>query len=123
MNQHHQAQWDNVIPRKIVDSEDGPDGGAVLLVPRFRKGPLAKWLQPRLRKPFIRVKLDDLGSFVWKRIDGNCDYSKLLVEMTGEFGEKLEHADERLQKFLTLLQNNDFADLVVLAEEATEPTA
>jgi hypothetical protein len=123
MNQHLQAQWDNVIPRKIVESENGPKGGAVLLVPRFRKGPLAKWLQPRLKRPFIKVNLDDMGSFVWTHIDGEKNYACILSEMRSKFGEEFAEPDIRLQKFLTVLSHNKFADLVVPVEHEPEKTA
>jgi len=97
--------------------EDGPEDGAVLLVPRFRKGPLAKWLQPRLKRPFMRVSLDELGSFVWKRIDGKNTYSEIHKAMKAHFGEKLSESDERLQKFLSILQNNQFAELMMPIED------
>jgi hypothetical protein len=111
MSQHHQVQWDKVIAKPAIDWEDGPEGQAVLLVPRFRKGPLAKWLQPRLKRPHIRVKLDKVGSFVWKRLDGDADFSKLIGEMRTEFGEKIEPAEERLQKFFTILHKDKFVEL------------
>jgi len=118
MTQHHQPQWHNVVPKRVIDSEDGPDGGAVLLVPRFRKGPFAKWLQPRLKRPHIRVKLDDFGSFVWRKIDGKSSFCTISKAMTDEFGERITPADERLQKFLTLLQRNKFAELYTPVDDS-----
>ena len=111
MNQHHPAQWDNIIIERKMDWEDGPEGRAVLLVPRFRWGPLAKWLQPRLRKPHIRVKLDDIGSFVWKRCNGKTTFREIAKAMKDEFGEQTEPTDDRLMKFLLTLQKNKFAKL------------
>lgn len=104
-------RWDDLIPKKSIGWEDGSDGGAVLLVPRFRKGPLARWLQPRLKRPYIRVRLDEFGSFVWRLIDGKNSFNQISKSMSGEFGDKIAPADERLQKFLTLLQRNNFAEL------------
>ena len=111
MNQHHQAQWDNIVVKQLMEWKDGSENRAVLLVPRFRWGPLAKWLQPRLKKPHIHVKLDDIGSFVWKRCDGKSTYSEIAKAMREEFGQKTEPAEERLKAFLLLLQKNKFARL------------
>lgn len=111
MNQHHQAQWHNVVIERKMEWEDGPENGAVLLIPKFRWGPFARWLQPRLRKPFVRVKLDAIGSFVWKRFDGKTTFDEIVKAMQQEFGEKAEPADDRLKKFLILLMKSKFVDL------------
>jgi len=112
MNRHRQAQWsDDVIAKRNVEWEDGSDGKAVLLVPRFRKGMLAKWVQPRLKKPYIRVALDDIGSFVWKNMDGVKTFGDLVVDMRLNFGKDCEPADERLKKFFIMLYKNEFITL------------
>jgi hypothetical protein len=103
MNQHHPQQWSNVVATRIIEWEDGPDGGVVLLIPRFRRGPLAKWLQPKLKRPYFRVKLDDIGTSAWRRMDGSTQFHKIVGEMKKEFGEKVEPAEDRLKKFMTLL--------------------
>ena len=87
MSQHHPQRWHNVVATRNVEWEDGPEGGAVLLVPRFRKGPLAKWLQPKLKRPHIRVKLDEIGSFAWHMMDGRTPFYKLVEAMKEHFGE------------------------------------
>jgi hypothetical protein len=110
-------QWLSVVPKRAIEYEDGPSGGAVLLVPRFRKGILAKWLQPRLKRPFIRVKLDELGSFVWRRMDGLANFESIRDEMKDEFGEHMNQAEDRLKKFLTILRQNEFAELYVPASQ------
>jgi hypothetical protein len=94
-----------------MEWEDGPENRAVLLVPKFRWGPLARWLQPRLKRPFVRLKLDDIGSFVWKRFDGRTTFDDIVKAMRDEFGEKAEPAEERLKKFLVLLMKSKFVEL------------
>ncbi|MFH1829347.1 MAG: PqqD family protein [Pseudomonadota bacterium] len=111
MNQHRPQQWHNVVATRTIEWEDGPENGAVLLVPRFRKGPLAKWLQPKLRRPHIRVKLDDIGSFAWRRMDGSTPFYKIVDAMKKEFAEKVEPAEDRLKKFMTILYKDKFIKL------------
>lgn len=104
--------WSGIITKKLVDWEDGPDGGAVLLVPKFRRGPLARWLQPRLKKPFIRVKLDTIGSFVWRRLIAGETFDEIVAEMNSHFGEKAHPTEERLKKFLAILYKDKFIELL-----------
>ena len=102
------TEQDNLLdltPVRLVNHEMTGDGTAVLLRPRFTWGPLARWLQPRLRSPYIKVKLDQLGTFVWLRCDGRNRVDKILEEMSSHFadektGRPMEQAVERLQLFL-----------------------
>lgn len=110
-NEAQDIQWSTVIAERAIGWEDSPEDKAVLLVPRFRKGPLAKWLQPRLKKPHMRVKLDDVGSFIWKRLDGSKAFAEILSEMKIEFGERIEPAEDRLTQFFRVLHKDKFVEL------------
>ncbi len=104
----------NVVPVRTVEWEDGRDGAAVLIVPRFQKGLLAKYLQPRLgKRKYLKVSLDELGSFVWRHMDGRNDFGKIVSIMQEKFADKADQTENRLQKFLFILQKNGFASLVV----------
>lgn len=102
------TEHDNLLdltPVRLVDHEMSGDGTAVLLRPRFIWGPLARWLQPRLLSPHVKVRLDELGTFVWLRCDGQKRVDEILEEMSGHFGDKktgrpMDQAVERLQLFL-----------------------
>lgn len=112
MSQRRQPPWHDVVVERAVEWEDGPGGGAVLLVPRFRRGPLARWLQPRLRNKCIRVKLDEIGSFAWRRFDGRTRFQDIVSAMQSHFGARAEPADDRLQKFCAILQKDRFVKLL-----------
>lgn len=105
------SDWSAVVASHGVEWEDGPDGGAVLLVPRFRRGPLARWLQPKLRRPHIRVKLDEIGSFAWRRLDGKTPFAEVAAAMRERFGEGLREAEPRLRQFLAILFKHRFVQL------------
>jgi len=100
------------VIERSVEWEDGPEGGAVLLVPRFRKGLLAKWLQPRLKSKHIKVKLDEIGSFAWRRFDGKTSFESIVEEMQGQFGSRVEPAEDRLKKFCAILYKDKFVELM-----------
>lgn len=106
-----EMNWNNVIPKHVIGWEDGHDGLAVLLVPRFKNGLLEKWFGRKINKPCIRVTLDEIGTFAWKKIDGQTKFESILTDMKTHFGSKVEPAEERLQKFFTILSKDKFVEL------------
>ncbi len=101
-----------LVPEPLVLSELDPDGRVVLLVPRFRSGPLARWLLPRLSKPHVRVRLDELGSYVWQRCDGATSLGDIERGMAERFGAELELPGERLGLFVGQLDRSKLLRLL-----------
>ena len=91
------------------EADDEP-GTVRLLVPRFRASWL-QWLQKRLRKPHIKVKLDEIGSAVWQLIDGKRMVVEIGEELERHFGEKIHPTNERLGFFFSHLRRNKFVEL------------
>ncbi len=99
-------------PVRQVDSEE-EDGRVVVLRPRFLRGPFAWWLQPRLKRPHFRVKLDEIGSFIWRRMDGETTVGQLAEALEAEFGDDCEHAVKRIEMFLGELTRGEMVGMVV----------
>ncbi len=93
--------------------EIAEDGRVVLLRPRFIGGPLARWLQPHLRSPHFRVRLDALGSFVWTRCDGQTTVAQLAEALQRELPAQADDALRRLRLFLGELCRGKMLELVV----------
>lgn len=68
-------------------------------------------MQPRLKRPHIRVKLDELGTFVWRRLDGATPFCRIAEAMREQFGEHAEPSEARLKAFFTLLYKDNFVKL------------
>jgi len=97
------------IPERTVEWEkDSESKLAVLLVPKFRKGPLKKWLQPRIKRPFYRVKLDDVGTCVWENCDGKNTVRQIGSILESQFGEKVKPIEQRITLFFTQLYKGRF---------------
>ena len=99
-------------PVRRVEAEE-EDGHVIVLRPRFLSGPLAWWLQPRLSRPHFRVKLDDLGSFIWRRCDGETTVAQLAEALEGEFGDSAEQAVSRIEMFLGELARGEMVGMIV----------
>ncbi len=109
--------WLSAIPVRQLQHEETEEGKIVLLVPKFRWGPLKKWLQPRLKRPYMRLKLDDIASFVWRQCDGSkTTVNDVVCRMRDHFGEKAEPADARLKAFLGMLYKSKFISYVIEAK-------
>lgn len=50
------------------------------------------------------LRLDELGTAVWHRLDGRRTVAEVIAELRRDFGAGCEPAEERLQMFLTLLR-------------------
>lgn len=58
-----------------------------------------------------RVRLDERGSFVWRRIDGERTVAELARELGRAFGAEVEPADERVALLLRSLDRERFVEL------------
>ncbi len=98
-------------PRPLVESERSPEDHVVLLRPKFRRGPLARWLQPRLRRPYFRLELDEIGTFVWDRLDGQTTVAAIADAARARFGARIEPVNERVGLFLRQLEQGKFISI------------
>jgi hypothetical protein len=95
-------------PTRLVECERSAEDRAILLRPKFTWKPLAKLLQPRLPRPYFKVHLDDIGTFVWDRIDGQTTVGAIADAAREHFGDKIEPVHERLKSFLYQLESGEF---------------
>ena len=91
-----------MVPLRLVEADEGEDDRVTLLRPKFLRGPLARWLQPKLRKPYYRVHLDEIGSRSWRLIDGERAVSEIVELLQDEFDQ--EDMTDRLDMFLRELE-------------------
>ncbi|PIS30281.1 MAG: hypothetical protein COT43_02160 [Candidatus Marinimicrobia bacterium CG08_land_8_20_14_0_20_45_22] len=101
----------DLIPRPLVQSEDGNDGKVTLLQPKFPSRFGRKFLAPRMKNPYFHVKLDILGSSVWKKIDGIKNAGQIADEIESEFGDQYPSLNERISKFFNLLKKAKFIEM------------
>jgi len=58
-----------------------------------------------------KIDLDDVGSFVWNRCDGETEISEIIKLVQNEFGEKVEQAEERVIMFIKQLSSGRLINL------------
>ena len=56
------------------------------------------------------IDLDEIGSFIWKQIDGERSIYEISQLVKEEFGEDAEPLYERLIQYMNVLKNNGFVE-------------
>ena len=95
-------------PNRKYEHELRDDGIINVMVPRFTDRILGKYLQPKLKNPFIRANLDEFGSATWLLMDGKTKVDIIAEKLTEQFGESIQPVHPRLTFFLTHLYKAGF---------------
>lgn len=87
--------------------EDG-----MVTVDMIHTGFYAAVAQKVFRRPRVsHVKLDEYGSFLWLRMDGERDIGALGRELEARFGDEAQPLYPRLVQYMKTLLNNKFIAL------------
>ncbi len=102
----------DLIPKKILNDEINEDGNIIVLKPKFRNKFMKKFVGPKLKSPFYKVKLDEFGSFVWRQVDGKLTVEEIGIELKNNYKENIEPVYERLSVFIQSLERYRFIEYV-----------
>ena len=98
----------DLVPKRMIEHEIGDDNLVTLLAPRFKNAFLKRWLEPRMKRPFLMVKLDEVGSAIWLLCDGKRSVKEIAQPLRDRFQEKIEPCYDRLGLFMQNLEGNQF---------------
>ena len=99
---------DNIPVKNPKINWEIDDNGMVTLI-RHNKGIANKLAQIILRKPKVSyIHLDETGSCVWPKIDGEKNIFELAEYVKEKFGDKAEPLYERIAKYFSVLQGCGF---------------
>jgi hypothetical protein len=103
---HNQETGKNLmdmIPQRQVEWEENRDSHLIsLLKPRFN----LSFIQKRLKNPYYKINLDQLGSAIWKNIDGRKNVYTIANSIQNQSNEPLAHLYERVAAFIKSLVRN-----------------
>ena len=96
-------------PVRCVEWSEGDDGRVIINRPRPAIDGLSglaarvSWmLSPR------RIRLDDVGSFAWRRLDGDTKVRSLAGVMRDAFPDARDQLEERLGDYLKAMRRLEF---------------
>ena len=85
------------------------DGDDAVVLQVENKGMFNRIAQKLFKKPKVSfIHLDDLGSFVWKLIDGQKSIIDIGKEVEQHFGESANPLYERLATYFQMLESYNF---------------
>ncbi len=90
------------VPLRNVEYIEEQGQRITLLIPKFKSERLRRILVPRSRSPYIKVRLDELGSLVWQQIDG--------VKTVGEICELIGHEEAAPEKPISQGHNHSIEE-------------
>ncbi len=101
------------IPKREEKFSWHEDENGIVTLEIENRGFFNRLFQLLLKKPKISyVHLDEMGSFLWKRLDGEKKISDLGEGFKEAFGEKAEPLYERLAKYMQILHSYGFIKFV-----------
>ena len=74
-----------------------------VLRPKLGDSRIGRWLAARLGAPCYRIRLDDIGTIIWKACDGETPLTEMGRRLRDAFGERVEPAGERLARFVRMM--------------------
>ncbi len=95
----------DLFPERGLDHEVDDDGRVHLLEPKFTGPILGKLLQPRIQTPYIKTRLDEVGTLVWLRCDGETQVRTIAARLAERFGDDFDPEHKRLALFLHALSS------------------
>lgn len=99
---------------EIVQTE-WEDECAVLILPRFRKAWMQRWLVPKALSREVRIPLEEHGSAVWRLMDGRRTVGEIIGLLEQHFEADKNYAS-RVAAYIVQLQRDGFIRLLARKE-------
>jgi hypothetical protein len=96
----------DLTPVRLMEYQLNDEGRIDILLPRFRNRFLKNVYRNSSKGEFIHIHLDQIGSEIWKIIDGILTVQAICSELNEKHPDKLHPAEEtekRVTDFLSLL--------------------
>lgn len=97
------ANFLDLKPLRKYPHEMDDEGNATVLIPRFTSYLGKRFLQPRLKHPYIKLSLDEPGTQTWLQADGKTTVRDICQNLKTQLGDKIHPAEERVTRFFSQL--------------------
>jgi hypothetical protein len=79
------------------------NGKVTVFIPKFTSKVWGPVLMPLIKRKYINLKLDEIGSSAWLLMNGKNKVSQICDELESRFEDRVKPADELVTKFLSEL--------------------
>ena len=102
----------NCIPHQTADWDVNEKTGFIrILKPKFKSDWAKKMFNPFVKGENFIIKLDELGTEVWKNCNGKNTVEEIGKLLGKKFGHEIEPIYDRLNKFIMQLFRSKFIRL------------
>jgi hypothetical protein len=84
----------------------------IVFRPRFGESRFGKKFADLVGLNDYRIRLDEVGSVVWRHCDGETPVRSIVEALREHFGEKVEPADQRLKTFISQMQSSKMIEVL-----------
>ncbi|MGM0612695.1 MAG: PqqD family protein [Bacteroidota bacterium] len=105
-----------LIPIRRHEHEMDEEGKVKLVVPKFNKKWMQKFFIAPAGKKTVNIQLDEMGSAVWLRIDGEKTVEKIAGELINNYPDT-EEAQDRVLSFISMLYEQRYITFRQLEEQ------
>lgn len=100
-----------LVPHRCREFDVDEHEIVTVSMPRFEHAWMLRYFVPRWKSPYVRTRLDDIGSFIWLQCDGETPVQVIADRMFERFGENVEPVHDRLKVFLQQLTRRTWLTL------------
>jgi hypothetical protein len=100
-----------MTPIRNIHEFNDIEGKITLLIPKFKREWLRKWLIPKHKSSHFRIHLDQTGSHIWRMINGQRTVEEICLEMHNILQNEetpATYIEERVTIFMTDLYKKKF---------------
>jgi len=104
-----------LIPKRICESETN---NGIVTVLYFKKPTFIEkiFFRKLINKPY-KIDLDEIGSFIWDKINAFISVKEIIKLANEKFGEQIEPAENRVVQFMKQMHSNK---LIMLFEKTSK---
>ena len=106
----------DLIPIRRHKHEMNEDEKVKLVVPKFDKEWMQKFFIAPAGKKTVNIQLDEMGSTVWLRIDGEKTVAKIAEELVNNYPD-IDEAQDRVLSFISMLYEQRYITFRQLEEK------
>lgn len=89
-----------MVPLRVHEWRESESGTVQVLVPRYGSSRVGRWVAETIGRPYIVVKLDSIGSVIWRSCDGVATAGEIAEKLGERFGDEAAPVIDRLASFL-----------------------
>jgi hypothetical protein len=99
-------EWLATIPVKNCDYFENADGNYTLKALKSGNAIAQKIIARISKSPYLKIKLDERGSFIWKHCDGKNSIYSICQLLEAEFGDAVKPTANRTVELFKNLYNH-----------------